>query len=157
MRKKQTAPNPPLRLAALLTGQKVTAADLKSRFALSSNDTQKLGVYLANPLVFEGQFNASNLSFCLYRYGFDLTEDFLVLAQAQAAQFHWESAAPVLEKWVPKAFPLRGEDILALGVPSGFRVGQILSAVESWWMDKNFLPDRKACLDEAQRIKESNE
>lgn len=152
MRKKQTPPNALLRLAALLTGKKISAEEVQKRFALSSADAQKLGNYLNNPLVFERQFAASNLSFCLYRYGFDLTEDFLVLAQAQAAHFHWESARPVLEKWVPKFFPLSGADVMALGLPSGPRVGQILSAVEAWWMEENFVPDHAACLEKARMM-----
>lgn len=157
MRKKQSPPNALLRLAALLTGKKITAAEVQNRFALSSADTQKLDQYLHNPLVFERQFAASNLSFCLYRYGFDLTEDFLVLAQAQAAHFHWESARPVLEKWVPKFFPLSGADVMALGLAAGPRVGQILSAVEAWWMEENFVPDHAACLEKAKAMMESGE
>ncbi len=152
MRKKKQAPNPLLRLAALLTGKKVSAEKLQKRFALSTAETQNLAHYLANPLVFDGQFNAANLSFCLYRYGFDLTEDFLVLAQAQAAQFNWESAKPVLEKWVPKSFPLRGEDLLALGLSPGPRIGKILHAVENWWMAQNFVPDQAACLQQARKL-----
>lgn len=144
-------PNPLLRLAALLVGKKITAEDIQARFALSAEETRKLGLYLANPLVFHGQFDLQSLSFCLYRYGFDLTEEFMLLAQASAAAFHWESARLVLEKWVPKSYPLKGEDILALGLQPGPRVGEILNAVESWWMAQNFVPDRAACLAEAKK------
>lgn len=150
-KKNPPAPNPLVRLAALLAGKKITAEEIQARFALSTEEARKLGLYLANPLVFHGQFDLQSLSFCLYRYGFDLTEEFMLLAQASAAAFHWESARLVLEKWVPKSYPLKGEDILALGLVPGPRVGEILNAVESWWMAQNFAPDRAACLAEAKK------
>ncbi len=152
MRKKPAAPNALLRLAALIDGKKALALELKSRLALSNMEAQKLGQYLENPLVSDGRFDTSQLSFCLYRYGFDLTEEFMVLAQARAAQFNWESATEVLEKWVPKSFPIKGEDLLALGLPSGPRVGEILQKVETWWMAQNFVPGRDACLAYAKSL-----
>ena len=43
-------------------------------------------------------------------------------------------------------FPIRGEDILALGVKQGPRVGKLLAETEEWWLQRNFLDDRKSLL-----------
>ena len=45
-----------------------------------------------------------------------------------------------------------GDDILALGVPAGPRVGALLAALEAWWVAHDFAPDRAACLAEARRL-----
>ena len=54
--------------------------------------------------------------------------------------------------WEPRRLPVGGDDILALGVPAGPRVGAILAALEAWWVARDFAPDRAACLAEARRL-----
>lgn len=153
---KKQEPNPLLRLAALLVEKRIEADTLKMRFALSHHETESMRQYLANPLVYPGdsggQFSAPNLSFALHRYGFDLTQDFMLLAQASGAHFDWESAQPVLDKWVPQIFPLKGEDLLALGLSKGPHIGQILRDVEAWWVAENFRPDHAACMEKAKSL-----
>jgi poly(A) polymerase len=46
----------------------------------------------------------------------------------------------------PPAFPVDGKDVLALGVPPGPVVGRVLGELRSWWRDRDFTPDRAACL-----------
>jgi poly(A) polymerase len=31
--------------------------------------------------------------------------------------------------------PIAGTDVMALGVPAGPRIGEILRALETWWID----------------------
>jgi poly(A) polymerase len=50
-------------------------------------------------------------------------------------------------RWVPKELPVKGADALALGVPHGPEVGQLLAEVEQWWIDEDFKPDRKQALE----------
>jgi poly(A) polymerase len=33
---------------------------------------------------------------------------------------------------------LGGDDVIALGVPAGPRVGEVLRAVEAWWIEGGF-------------------
>lgn len=148
--------NPLLRLAALLDGEKIDAAALKNRFALSGEETQKMGQFLKNPLSGNGagksETDFATLSFALHRYGLDLTEEFLVLNMACGAQFNWESARDMLENWQPKTFPLNGDDLLAMGLPPGPRVGEVLHNVEAWWVAQNFVPDHAACIQKAKSL-----
>ena len=41
---------------------------------------------------------------------------------------------------------MAGQDVVALGIDSGPEVGNLLRAVEDWWIDMDFAPDRDACL-----------
>lgn len=38
-------------------------------------------------------------------------------------------------------FPLRGRDVLGAGAPHGPAIGEVLHALEAWWVDHNFVPD----------------
>jgi poly(A) polymerase len=46
----------------------------------------------------------------------------------------------------PPAFPLSGDDLLAAGVAPGPGIGRLLGAVRAWWRERDFRPDRAACL-----------
>ncbi len=54
--------------------------------------------------------------------------------------------------WQHPAFPLTGRDLVALGLPQGPQLGTLRAAVERWWVDGDFAPDRAACVAEARRI-----
>ena len=51
------------------------------------------------------------------------------------------------ETWEAPTFPLTGADVLARGIPEGPEVGRLLKAVEEWWIERDFEPDRTALLD----------
>ena len=63
-----------------------------------------------------------------------------------------ENALAHVAAWQPKPFPLSGSDVLALGLPAGPEVGDLLRRVEAWWLDGDRTADRDACLAELQRI-----
>ncbi|MDE8347622.1 MAG: CCA tRNA nucleotidyltransferase [Acidocella sp.] len=48
-------------------------------------------------------------------------------------------------------FALQGRDLVALGIPPGVRMGEILAQLRRWWMEGGCVADRAACL-EAARI-----
>lgn len=42
------------------------------------------------------------------------------------------------ERWTPPALPLRGADIVALGMAPGEKIGRILAEFEAWWIEADF-------------------
>ena len=56
----------------------------------------------------------------------------------------------LIHAWQRPRFPLKGADIVKLGVPQGPRVGEVLAKIEDWWIAADFRPDRAACLAQAQ-------
>lgn len=60
----------------------------------------------------------------------------------------WERLIETARTWTPLVFPLRGRDVQALGINYGPRIGELLKAVEAWWFDNDFRPDREACLNQ---------
>lgn len=56
------------------------------------------------------------------------------------------------ETWETPKFPVRGRDILALGVEDGPRVGEILATLETEWIDGRFLPTQAELLERANQL-----
>ncbi len=56
-----------------------------------------------------------------------------------------------LEGWPVPQLPISGGDAVALGVPQGPRVGELLAEVETWWVAGGFVAGREACLAELKR------
>ena len=62
------------------------------------------------------------------------------------------------DEWEEPRLPVRGADALALGVEAGPAVGRLLTAVEAWWIARDFAPDRAAALERlAALVAESRE
>ena len=58
----------------------------------------------------------------------------------------WEEILETAAAWERPTFPVTGADVLALGIEPGPKVGRLLAAVETWWMEQDFQPDRTAAL-----------
>lgn len=67
-------------------------------------------------------------------------------------QWDAERLTSMAANWSVPIFPLTGADILALDVPAGPRVGEILSLIERWWLDNEFRPSRADCLVKAREL-----
>jgi poly(A) polymerase/tRNA nucleotidyltransferase (CCA-adding enzyme) len=64
----------------------------------------------------------------------------------------WGTLRERLRSTPAPAFPLEGRDIVAMGVPPGPRVGEILRTVRAWWLDGGCVADEEACRDQARRL-----
>ncbi|MFM2148743.1 MAG: hypothetical protein RLZZ187_1049 [Pseudomonadota bacterium] len=76
--------------------------------------------------------------------------DALWLAEATDGQDRAGLRATVAAMEVP-VFPIQGRDLLALGLPPGPAVGELLHGVQEWWIAGGAEADRAACLAEARR------
>jgi tRNA nucleotidyltransferase/poly(A) polymerase len=63
----------------------------------------------------------------------------------------WRSAFGLPERWTAPKFPLGGRDVTASGV-SGPAVGEMLRAVEAWWIEQDFAPDEAAIRSRLQQM-----
>lgn len=50
------------------------------------------------------------------------------------------------EETVP-VFPVRGKDLIKIGIEAGPQMGDLLEQTESWWVDKEFQPNKRECID----------
>jgi poly(A) polymerase len=143
------APDPVLRLAALAVEVPEDAERLRERLRLSNDETAKL-VRAAGPRADIGPpAPEARARAWLYRHGaaayrervlIDWTRSIAVPTGAEP----WRRRFHLPDRWPPPRFPLAGGDVLALGVPPGRRVGQILRALEAWWIAGDFAADEMA-------------
>lgn len=62
------------------------------------------------------------------------------------------AALSLIDNWPRPHFPLKGADVVRLGVQPGPRVGEILAMVEGWWIAQDFAPNRAQCVKHARSL-----
>lgn len=143
------APNALLRLASF----NPSFDELRSHLRLSKDQAQRLAFLLQR----HDPITEKSYKRLAYLWGKDCTFHVGTLQTAQriasketslkeGAKF-LKSLQSLLKTWSIPKFPLRGKDLLKNNVPEGERIGALLKAVENWWIDQNFTPDKKACLE----------
>ena len=65
---------------------------------------------------------------------------------------YWRQLVGLPGRWSPPAFPVAGRDVMALGLPSGPSIGEVLESAEAWWIDKDFRPGRDDILDHVKTL-----
>jgi poly(A) polymerase len=82
----------------------------------------------------------------LYAEGTAAYRDRVLIAWARSGDASsstaWRDRFALPERWQPPRFPLGGADVIALGVPAGPRVGEILRELEAWWIAGDFAADK---------------
>lgn len=142
-----------LRLAALLRGEGpiAVAAATAERLRLSNRERDRLLVLAEPPVAIGPADDPAVLRRALVRLRDPTLFLDLVLLAAAGVDRSWQkadfaAAATAADLWRSVRFPLSGRDLLAAGVPAGPAIRQLLTALEAWWADRGFLPDRPACL-----------
>lgn len=148
----EPAVDPGRRLGALIGADGAAAAHVAERLRLSNAQRDRLAAFGAPPWPIDPAGDERVQRRALRHLGAPLYRD-LVLLRAAATGDH--AALPRLlalaDAWRPVAFPLKGRDVTALGLPPGPAVGTLLAALEAWWEEGDFRADRPACLAELAR------
>jgi poly(A) polymerase len=144
------------RLAVFIEADGAGAVALADRLRLSNAAAERLlrlrkiaGEWLAP------EIPGAELRRLLYQEGIDSVVDRMIMSwAARGADVDvdlWEALLEIVKSYARPKFPLTGHDVMALGV-SGARVGEILAAVEAWWIGEDFAPGRAAVLARAKEI-----
>ena len=134
--------DPVLRLAALLTGD---AEELARRLRLSSSDRSRLLALRSGPVPRSADGDAA-----LRRLLAEEPAETLIgrvwLAGGPAALRARLGAMP------RPVFPLEGRDVVALGIPPGPEIGELLRRVRAWWIREGCVAAKEACRTELERV-----
>ena len=151
--------DPLLRLAALLPREEAAARDTAQRLRFSNAARDRLVGLLAPGIAVTLGSNRADLRLAAYRLGAERVQDLLLLeaAREDADAAALEGAKQALADWRSPAFPLQGRDLMTLGFEAGPALGRTLAALEDWWIEADYAPDRQACLAEAKRRLEAGE
>ena len=147
-------PDPVRRLAAVLdTGADGTEAMAK-RLRMSNAQTERVKVLAAPPAAPAAGMKGAAVRRALHALGRERFRDLVLLGWAGEAQPRaraWRRLLAAAEAWRPVALPVRGADILGLGVAAGPDVGRLLAEIEAWWVAGDFKADRAQTLAELKR------
>ena len=135
------------RLAALLTADAGIARAVAERLRLSNEERDRLIALASFPPLDRNSGDVAQHR-RIYRDGAALYFDRVLLSWAGSVDDAkgWASLLVDAYGWGDPQLPVRGADAIALGVPAGPRVGELIAAIEEWWIDGDFRADRDACL-----------
>jgi poly(A) polymerase len=144
------------RLAALVPDDAVSGVAIRLR--LSNADAARLCAIVTDSIAINGP--TVDVRRALFHDGSAIVVDRLLRAWAlwagknvpgQHVQHAWDAAIAQAKAWTPHPLPVTGQDVLALGIQPGPRVGEILAAMTEWWIDRDFKPTRADALGELKR------
>jgi poly(A) polymerase len=148
------APDPMLRLAALLPNDRAIAAAVATKLKLSNAQAQRLEDIAGANEKIVSYLSVKEVRKLLYRIGVAAFKDRVFLKWAGDAKesnaVQWRMLLAVADAWQRPRFPLSGREVMLAGVPEGPLVGKILAEVEDWWVDADFLEDEFSL---AERLK----
>jgi poly(A) polymerase len=157
----EVRPDPLRRLAALLPPDRTAALAVAARLKLSGAQRDRLAALAAPVAILDPAQSPAACRRVLYRLGADLVRDLVLLAWAKhriglvradpVDTAGWIALLDLASAWVPVELPVKGRDLLALGFPPGPDLGRRLAALEAWWEERDYQPEREACLEEALR------
>lgn len=132
----------PARLLVLTAREEKEIGRLERYLVLSRQEKKMMQQILASLSALE-MLSEKSVKVSLYRYGRDVTSQATILKSGGQVPAAMQSF--IKNEEIP-AFPLTGEDIKAAGIAQGPEIGEILHGIEQWWIEKDFKPDRAACL-----------
>jgi len=142
------APDPILRLAALAVEVPEDADRLRDRLRLSNEEHARLARTAVHMPDLGPNAPERAAKACLYAEGEAGYRQRALIAWARSGDSpdsrDWRDRLALPERWQPPRFPLGGADVMALGLPAGPRVGELLRALEEWWIAGDFAADEAA-------------
>ena len=148
--------DPIRRFAALIadSGVAKTATAIRTiadQWRLSAIEGERLAQLVKPPVSLNARLDRRTQRRLLYRLGRERFRDLLLFAWAkEKTEEEGASLRAMLEiadVWEAPTFPVSGADVLSRGISEGPEVGCLLKAVENWWIDQDFAPDRAALLE----------
>ena len=146
------APDPLLRLAAIVPRDPPRIRAMAERLRMSNAEAERLVAFAAAPDM-SSKVRAATLPALLYRGDRQAIVDRLRLAVAGSPVAD-EAAllAGLLElaqSWEKPVFPVRGDDLIGIGIEPGPAMGETLRRLEDAWVESGFALDRNELLSRA--------
>jgi poly(A) polymerase len=131
--------------------------NLKERLRLSNEDAVRLAGMAAAPDI-SPSLSDNEQRRILFQVGAVGWQDAVQLSHAHAKANRddpqWLALLQLSRTWVPPRLPVTGTDLIAVGLHPGPKMGQVLSALEDWWVANDFTPTRQDLLARVGRYKD---
>ena len=121
---------------------------LKDRLRLSSAEAERLCQAACRDAGCDPCSEERQAQSFIYRHGAPAFTDAALLDWARSGDDPKDAARTrrvhLPERWIAPSLPVRGADVLALGVAPGPAVGRVMAAFEDWWIAAGFPDDAQA-------------
>jgi len=156
--------DPVRRLAALLKPGLTTDTikALSERLKFSNLERKHLLAMTAPAPIINVDMSDKELRIACAEAGAKIVVDRALLSWAGELAMKAHLPSPRTESWrhlVETArdchiapLPIKGRDVLEMGVAHGPEVGRLLKQIETWWRELDFRPDRDACLEKLKHL-----
>jgi tRNA nucleotidyltransferase/poly(A) polymerase len=142
--------DPMVRLAALAVRVEEEAERLARDLRLSNAERDELVALPRAARRLDAGMALLDAKAALYRLGPKLYRGGVLLgwsdARAEVEDAAWSALFALPDEWTPPSFPLKGSDLLALGMQPGPEVGEALRALEQRWIEGDFAADRDTLM-----------
>jgi poly(A) polymerase len=144
------AADPVIRLAALAPERHGHAFRAAERMRFSNAEAARFHALSSSEI----DPGADSVRPDIYRHGNALYEDMvrLQVARGVISSANAKAMIEASEAWPKPDLPVRGADLMEMGLARGPSVGEALRRLEAWWIARDFVPDRDACLAETRRM-----
>jgi poly(A) polymerase len=147
-------PDALLRLSAFLPNDGAIADGIAARWRLSNADRDRIVDIVGAREKIVSYLSIKEVRRLLYKLGTPRFKDRVFLKWAEDSRegnfVQWRALLAMADAWERPKFPLDGGNVMAAGVPQGPLIGRILSEVEEWWVDSDFIEDEFSL---AERLK----
>ena len=149
--------DPIRRLAALIVGADDASAAANAvikRWRLTGADGMRLVALVAPQEFLTSGIDSLARQRLIYRLGKIHARDLVLLAGAERGENEATVRAMLdtVDRWNAPKLPVTGADVMERGIPVGPEFGRLLRAVEDWWIEHDFEPDRAAALERLDAI-----
>ncbi len=145
----------PPRLAALACRIEEDVLRVSARLRLANAERERMMATLSAAASVAALRDARATRRLLYRLGPERFRDGVVHALAWSGGADPAASLDLYrlpDRWTVPSFPLGGRDVISHGTPRGPLVGDLLRAVEAWWIDQDFAPDETALRRRLQQM-----
>ncbi len=134
------------RLMVMLPRELMAVNRVADGLRLSNAERGRLMAWAGDEIALAPEMSPQQARAAAYKLGKRAFEDRLATAIARDGETAWSNVLAAVEtlKQLP-VFPLRGQDIVDQGL-SGPAVGEAMRALEDWWIEQDFRPDRDELL-----------
>lgn len=149
--------DPLLRLMAIIPPQKDGVVGLAARLKISNSDRDRLKDWAGGIASF-GEIDEARLQKTMYQTSRQGNVDRLKLELARLREVGMREDDALIEaaritellngalQWEPPVFPLKGRDLIKLGLEPGEALGEVLKTLETRWIDSGFELDKQALI-----------
>ena len=146
-----------LKLSAILLENKNAFMKTINFLKLPNNEIKKMKKIFFMNKTFRLFNEKKDILKSVYIFGKDLFIDLVLIDYIkQKTNFgstkKYIKAISLVKKVTLPKFPLAGKDVLDTGIKSGPLVGDILKKVEKWWIENEFKPKKKECINKIKSL-----